>query len=67
MIQFIKRLIFGEPALFVGIVGTALSAWVAALTTMGEVVPLWLAIGTPVWVAAGAFFTRQNVTPTADF
>lgn len=64
MWKFIKALILGEPALFVGVVGAALTAWVAALSQMGEAVPLWLAITAPVWVAAGAVFTRQNSQPT---
>lgn len=63
MIEFIRRIVFGEPAVFVGIVATGLSAWMAALIGMEEVVPLWLAVATPIWTAVGAFFTRQNVTP----
>lgn len=63
MIRFIKDLINGEPALFVGVVGTAGSAAVSTLATLDMGVPLWLAVGVPVWIAAGSFYTRNRVTP----
>lgn len=64
MIKFIKAILFGEPALFVGMSSAGLSAWQAALIAMESDVPLWLAIGTPVWIAAGAVFTRYNSEAT---
>lgn len=63
MIQFIRDLVKGEPALFVGLVSTGLTAYQGALIAVGMDVPIVLAVSTPVWVAVGAFYIRSKVTP----
>lgn len=59
MIKFVRELVHGEPAMFVGIVGTALAAALGVVDTP----PMWLVVATPVWIAVGAFYTRSKVTP----
>jgi hypothetical protein len=66
MIRFVKDLLLGEPVFFTGIVSTALTAWMGALVASGELVPLWLAIATPIWVALGAWYARSVSTPNVS-
>lgn len=63
MIKFLKDLFAGEPVMFTGLVSTGLTSWSAALVAQGQLPPVWLAVGTPVWVAVAAFYARQKVSP----
>lgn len=63
MIQFVKDLVHGEPAMSFGLLSTGGSAAVAVLVGAGVVVPLWLAVAVPVVTAVGAWYTRRNVSP----
>jgi hypothetical protein len=64
MIQFVKDLLHGEPVMFVGMLSTGLSAWSGALVALDMDVPLWLAIGTPIWIAVSGFYSRSRVRPS---
>lgn len=63
MIKFLKDLIFGEPVVAIAIVSLVLTSWLAALTQLGDVVPLWLAIAAPASIALGGLYQRANTTP----
>ncbi len=64
MIKFIKDVIFGEPIVSITILSLVLTAWLAALTQLGDVVPLWLAIAAPATIALGGFYQRAVTEPT---
>ena len=62
MIKFIKDLIFGEPVVAITIVSLVLTAWLGALSQLGDVVPLWIAIAAPASIALGGFYAQINTT-----
>ena len=62
MIKFIRDIIFGEPVLSITIVSLVLTAWLGALSQLGEVVPLWIAIAAPASVLLGGFYAKANTT-----
>ena len=62
MIKFIKDIVFGEPVVVITIVSLVLTSWLAALTQLGDVVPLWLAIAAPAMIALGGFYAQINTT-----
>ncbi len=62
MIKFLKDLIFGEPVVSITIVSLVLTSWLAAMTQTNVVVPLWLAIAAPSFIALGGFYQRVNTT-----
>ena len=64
MIKFIKDIIFGEPVVSITILSLVLTSWLAALTQLGEIVPLWLAIAAPAMIALGGFYQRAVTEPT---
>ena len=63
MIKFIKDVVFGEPVVSITVVSLVLTSWLAALTQLGEVVPIWLAIAAPATIALGGFYQRAVTTP----
>ncbi len=64
MFKFVRDIVFGEPILSITIVSLVLASWLAALTQLGEAVPLWLAIATPASIALGGFYQRAVTEPT---
>ncbi len=64
MLKFIKDVLFGEPIVSIVIVSLVLTSWLAALTQIGEAVPLWLAIAAPATIAIGGFYQRAVTEPT---
>ena len=62
MIKFIKDFVFGEPVVAITILSLVLTSWLAALTQLGDVVPLWLAIAAPAMIALGGFYAQINTT-----
>ncbi len=63
MLKFVKDVVFGEPVVAITIVSLVLTSWLAALTQLGELVPLWLAIAAPATIALGGFYQRAVTTP----
>ena len=64
MFKFIRDVIFGEPIVSITILSLVLTAWLAALTQLGDPVPLWLAIAAPSTIAIGGFYGRAVTEPT---
>lgn len=64
MFKFIRDVVFGEPIVSISIVSLVLTAWLAALTQLGDPVPLWLAISAPSSIAVGGLYGRAVTNPT---
>jgi len=62
MLKFVKDIIFGEPVVAITILSFVLTSWLAALTQLGEEIPLWLAIAAPAMIALGGFYAQINTT-----
>ena len=62
MIKFVKDIIFGEPVVAITIISFVLTSWLAALTQLGEPIPLGLAIAAPSSIALGGFYAKINTT-----
>jgi len=63
MIKFLKDIVFGEPVVSITILSLVLTSWLAALTQLDEIVPLWLAVAAPAMIALGGFYAKVNTTP----
>lgn len=66
MIKFVKDVIFGEPLVSITIVSLVFTAWLGALSQLGDPVPLWLAIAAPASVLLGGFYAKANTTADND-
>ncbi len=63
MLKFMKDVIFGEPVVAITIVSLVFTAWLGALSQIGDPVPLWLAIAAPSSVLLGGFYAKSNTSP----